>query len=153
MARVEQYSTTLSGETITGQTLLSTERYYYDTVNRLTCTRVSDSDGEHVFRWTYDSNNTSVSGKRYGALKKLRSGCFDTRIGAYNTRQNRPQKVPIFGLLATASTKSWDCITCTAVTTTPRSAGSSTRMILGHLEQMVEFSATICFHIARTARC
>ena len=72
--RVEQYNTTLSGETVTGRTLLSTERYYYDTVNRLTCTRVSDSDGEHSFRWTYDSNNTSVSGKRYGALKRLRSG-------------------------------------------------------------------------------
>ncbi len=72
LGRVEQYATTLSGETVTGRTLRGTEYFTYDTVNRLTSTRVADDvGGVHSFRWTYDSNNKvkkiyeTVNGRGY----------------------------------------------------------------------------------------
>ena len=58
LARVEQYETTLSSGSITSRTLVNTERYYYDTGDRLI--RVWETDGngnQHEFRWTYDSND------------------------------------------------------------------------------------------------
>ena len=58
LARVEQYETALSSGSITDRTLVNTERYYYDTGDRLI--RVWETDGngnQHEFRWTYDSND------------------------------------------------------------------------------------------------
>ena len=61
LARVEQYDTTLASGTITSRTLVNTERYYYDSGNRLT--RVWETDvpnNQHEFRWTYDSNDQVI---------------------------------------------------------------------------------------------
>ena len=58
LARVEQYSTTVEDDEVTSRTLVSTERYYYDTTDRLI--RVWETDAanhQHEFRWTYDSND------------------------------------------------------------------------------------------------
>ena len=100
LARVEQYNTTLSGETVTGRTLLSTERYYYDTVNRLTCTRVSDSDGEHSFRWTYDSNNN---------VKKLYE-TINGRNFAYSHNYNADQQPTQTGYGGALKTFTYDAL-------------------------------------------
>ena len=58
LARVEQYSTTVANGEVTSRTLLNTERYYYDSTDRLI--RVWETDAannQHEFRWTYDSND------------------------------------------------------------------------------------------------
>ena len=61
LARVEQYDTTLASGTITSRTLVNTERYYYDSGNRLTRVWETDaSNNQHEFRWTYDSNDQVI---------------------------------------------------------------------------------------------
>ena len=58
LARVEQYTTIVASREVTSRTLLSTERYYYDTSDRLIRVWETDaSNNEHEFRWTYDSND------------------------------------------------------------------------------------------------
>ena len=61
LARVEQYDTALASGTITSRTLVNTERYYYDSGNRLTRVWETDaSNNQHEFRWTYDSNDQVI---------------------------------------------------------------------------------------------
>ena len=58
LARLEQYATTLSGGTITGYTLVSTERYYYDSADRATRITRQDADGDsYECSWEYDHND------------------------------------------------------------------------------------------------
>ena len=57
LARVEQYDTTLSGTSITSRTLVSTERYYYDTTDRMVRITRTDGNGTYEATWVYDHND------------------------------------------------------------------------------------------------
>ena len=86
LARVEQYETTLSSGSITDRTLVNTERYYYDTGDRLI--RVWETDGngnQHEFRWTYDSNDQVTE------LVETVNGQSFTYANSYNGDQQPTQ--------------------------------------------------------------
>ena len=58
LARIEQYETTLSGSSISSRTLVSTERYYYDSAERMVRITREDADGDtYGCSWEYDHNN------------------------------------------------------------------------------------------------
>ena len=57
LARIEQYNTTLSGTSITARTLVSTERYYYDTTDRMVRITRADTNGTYEATWVYDHND------------------------------------------------------------------------------------------------
>ena len=82
LARVEQYDTVLASGTITSRTLVNTERYYYDSGNRLTRVWETDSsNNQHEFRWTYDSNDQVIE------LVETVNGQSFTYTNSYNGDQ------------------------------------------------------------------
>ena len=95
--RIEQYSTTLSGgngsdielhSTITGRTLVSTERYYYDSANRATRIIRQDADGDsYECRWEYDHNNNVTN------LVEIVNGQTHTSAYTYDLEQRISQFV------------------------------------------------------------
>ncbi|MBR3475194.1 MAG: DNRLRE domain-containing protein, partial [Oscillospiraceae bacterium] len=86
LARVEQYDTILADEEITARTLVNTERYYYDTTDRLIRVWETDADGnQHEFRWTYDSNDQVVE------LVETVNGHTFTYTNSYNGDQQPTQ--------------------------------------------------------------
>ena len=97
LVRIEQYATTLSGgngsdielhSTITGCTLVSTERYYYDSANRATRIIRQDADGDsYECRWEYDHNNNVTN------LVEIVNGQTHTTSYTYDLEQRISQFV------------------------------------------------------------
>ena len=95
--RIEQYATTLSGgngsdielhSTITGRTLVSTERYYYDSANRATRIIRQDADNDtYECRWEYDHNNNVTN------LVEIVNGQTHTSAYTYDLEQRISQFV------------------------------------------------------------
>ena len=86
LARVEQYETTLSSGSITSRTLVNTERYYYDTGDRLIRVWETDAGGnQHEFRWTYDNNDQVTE------LVETVNGQSFTYANSYNGDQQPTQ--------------------------------------------------------------
>ncbi|MBQ6273895.1 MAG: DNRLRE domain-containing protein [Oscillospiraceae bacterium] len=86
LARVEQYETTLSNGSITSRTLVNTERYYYDTGDRLIRVWETDAGGnQHEFRWTYDNNDQVTE------LVETVNGQTFTYANSYNGDQQPTQ--------------------------------------------------------------
>ena len=81
--RIEQYATTAAGST-----LVSTERYYYDSANRATRIIRQDADNDtYECRWEYDHNNNVTN------LVEIVNGQTHTSAYTYDLEQRISQFV------------------------------------------------------------